>query len=96
MDDEIHYVRIAPVFVGVDHCAVGKKCPIGVSEFEGDHACRVAAQITLAFRAEFATHVAGESPFAAAEGCLIKAHISLPAYEGKLHGIQHSRFSQRR
>jgi hypothetical protein len=53
VNDEIHCVGIAPVFVGVNHRAVRKECPIGVFEFEGDTPVASTAQVTLPFRAEF-------------------------------------------
>ena len=94
VNDEIHHVGIATIFVGVDHCAVRKERPIGVFEFEGDHTGRVAAQVALAFGAEFAAHITGEGPFAAAEGRLIETHVALSANEGKLHGIEDGGFAR--
>ena len=89
IDDEICNIRIAPVFVGINHRAMCERSSIGIFEFEGNHACRVAAQISLTFGAEFAAHIAGESPLATAERRLIESHIALSADEGKLHCVQH-------
>ena len=93
VDDEISHIRIAPVLVRVNHRAMREECAIGIFEFERDHARRVAAQITLGFGAEFAAHVTGESPLAAAERCLVESHVTLSAHEGKLHCVEDGGFS---
>lgn len=58
--DEIHHLGAAAIFKGVHHRAVNKIRVVGVAEFEGDDAGGIAAQIALAFGAEFAAHVGGE------------------------------------
>ncbi len=71
-----------------------KECPVGILEFERNHAGGVGAQVTLTFGAEFAAHVTGEGALAAAEGRLVEAHVSLPADEGKLHRVEHGGFAR--
>ena len=94
MDDEIGDIGIASIFVGVNDRAMREESSIGIFEFEGNHACRVAAEITLGFGAEFAAHVTGESSLAARERGLIESHVTLSADEGKLNGVENGGFAR--
>ena len=94
MDDEICHFGVAPIFEGINYRAVGEKGAIGISEFKRNHACRVAAQISLTLGAEFAAHIAGQGALATAERGLVESHIALPTHQGKLNCIQHGRFAR--
>ena len=87
MHNEISDIGRAPIFKGINHCAMSEICAVWILELQRNHARRIAAQKTLTFRAKFAAHITCQRALASAQCGLIESHVTLTTHERKLHCI---------